>query len=60
MRAMYCALSEYIQPHFMAERLNDLLAEQRRYLDVEAGYTSVQRRAWDAHIGLRSARGEIR
>ena len=40
--------------------LNDLLAEQRRYLDVEAGYTSVLRRAWDARIGLRSARGEIR
>jgi outer membrane protein TolC len=40
--------------------LNDLLVEQRRYLDVEAGYTSVLRRAWDARIGLRSARGEIR
>jgi outer membrane protein, heavy metal efflux system len=40
--------------------LNDLLVEQRRYLDVEAGYTSVLRRAWDARVGLRSARGEIR
>jgi cobalt-zinc-cadmium efflux system outer membrane protein len=40
--------------------LNDVLTEQRRYLDVEAGYTSVLRRAWDTRVALRSARGEIR
>jgi outer membrane protein TolC len=40
--------------------LNDLLAEQRRYLDVEAGYTSVLERAWDTRVALRSARGETR
>ena len=40
--------------------LTDLLAEQRRYLDVEAAYTSVLARAYDARVTLRSARGEIR
>ena len=40
--------------------LNDLLTEQRRYLDVEAGYTSMLRRAWDTRVTLRRARGEIR
>jgi cobalt-zinc-cadmium efflux system outer membrane protein len=40
--------------------LNDLLTEQRRYLDVEAGYTAVLERAWDTRVALRSARGEIR
>lgn len=40
--------------------LNDLLTEQRRYLDVEAGYTSVLERAWDTRVALRSARGETR
>jgi cobalt-zinc-cadmium efflux system outer membrane protein len=40
--------------------LTDLLAEQRRYLDVEAAYTSVLSRAYDARVALRRARGEIR
>ena len=40
--------------------LNELLTEQRRYLDVEGGYTSVLERAWNTRVALRSARGEIR
>jgi len=40
--------------------LTDLLAEQRRYLDVEAGYTSALERAYVARVALRRARGEIR
>jgi cobalt-zinc-cadmium efflux system outer membrane protein len=40
--------------------LTDLLAEQRRYLDVEAAYTSVLSRAYDARVVLRRARGETR
>jgi cobalt-zinc-cadmium efflux system outer membrane protein len=40
--------------------LTDLLAEQRRYLDVEAGYTSVLARAYDAQVTLRTARDETR
>jgi cobalt-zinc-cadmium efflux system outer membrane protein len=40
--------------------LTDLLAEQRRYLDVEAAYTSILARAWDARVSLRRARGDIR
>jgi hypothetical protein len=40
--------------------LTELLAEQRRYLDVEAGYTAVLARAYDARVALRRARGEIR
>jgi outer membrane protein, heavy metal efflux system len=39
--------------------LSDLLAEQRRYLDVEAGYTSMLERAWNSRVALRRARGEI-
>ena len=40
--------------------LSDLLAEQRRYLEVEAGYTAVLARAYQARVMLRVARGEIR
>jgi cobalt-zinc-cadmium efflux system outer membrane protein len=40
--------------------LNDLLIEQRRYLDVEDGYTSALERAWGTRVALRRARGEIR
>jgi len=40
--------------------LTELLTEQRRYLDVEAGYTAVLSRAYDARVALRRARGEIR
>ena len=39
--------------------LTDLLAEQRRYLDVEGAYTNVLERAWDTRVALRRARGEI-
>jgi outer membrane protein TolC len=40
--------------------LQDLLAEQRRYLDVEAAYTAMLSRAYQAQVALRRARGEIR
>ena len=40
--------------------LTDLLAEQRRYLDVEAGYTTALERAYAAQVALRRARGDIR
>jgi cobalt-zinc-cadmium efflux system outer membrane protein len=40
--------------------LTELLAEQRRYLDVEAGYTAALSRAYDARVALRRARGETR
>jgi cobalt-zinc-cadmium efflux system outer membrane protein len=39
--------------------LSDVLAEQRRYLDVEAGYTEVLARAYEAQAGVVSAFGEI-
>jgi cobalt-zinc-cadmium efflux system outer membrane protein len=38
--------------------LSDLLTEQRRYLDIEAGYTDVLSRAYRAHVALRRAQGE--
>jgi cobalt-zinc-cadmium efflux system outer membrane protein len=38
--------------------LSDLLAEQRRYLDVEAAYTEMLSRAYQARIALARARGE--
>ena len=40
--------------------LADLLTEQRRYLEVETGYTEVLGRAYDARVALRLARGETR
>jgi cobalt-zinc-cadmium efflux system outer membrane protein len=40
--------------------LSELLAEQRRYLEVEAGYTDLLSRAYQARVALRRARGEIR
>lgn len=40
--------------------LTDLLAEQRRYLDVEAAYTNMLERAYQAQVALRRARGEVR
>jgi len=40
--------------------LSDVLAEQRRYLDIEASYTSALSRAYDARVSLRRARGETR
>lgn len=39
--------------------LSDVLAEQRRYLDVEAGYTTVLMRAYDARTAVARAFGEI-
>lgn len=39
--------------------LSDVLAEQRRYLDVEAGYTAVLMRAYDARTAVARAFGEI-
>ena len=40
--------------------LSDLLAEQRRYLDVETAYTAALSRAFQAQVALRRARGEVR
>ncbi|MGH9255004.1 MAG: TolC family protein [Vicinamibacterales bacterium] len=39
--------------------LSDLLAEQRRYLDVEAGYTTVLSRAYEARTAVARAFGEM-
>jgi outer membrane protein TolC len=40
--------------------LQDVLAEQRRYLEVENEYTTALRDAFEARVSLDSARGEIR
>jgi cobalt-zinc-cadmium efflux system outer membrane protein len=40
--------------------LSDLLGQQRRYLDVEAGYTTVLSRAYSARAAVRRALGEIK
>ena len=40
-------------------RLEDVLVEQRRYLDVEAGYTAVLARAYEARTDLSLALGEM-
>ena len=40
-------------------RLSDLLTQQRRYLEVEAAYTDVLSRAYQAQAALRRALGEI-
>lgn len=39
--------------------LSDLLAEQRRFLDVEASYTAVLSVAYRARVALRRAQGEL-
>lgn len=39
--------------------LGDVLAEQRRYLDVESGYTAVLSRAYEARTAVARAFGEI-
>jgi cobalt-zinc-cadmium efflux system outer membrane protein len=39
--------------------LSDVLAEQRRYLDIEAGYTMVLARAYDARTAVTLAFGEV-
>jgi cobalt-zinc-cadmium efflux system outer membrane protein len=38
----------------------DMLAEQRRYLEVEHAYTNALREAWDARTALKRALGEVR
>ena len=38
----------------------DLLAEQRRYLDVEHAYTNALREAWEARAARKRAVGEVR
>lgn len=38
----------------------DVLAEQRRSLDIEHDYTEALRDAWDARVALKSAVGEIK
>ena len=39
--------------------LLDVLNEQRRYLEVEAGYTEVLTRAYQAHVAVTRAFGEV-
>jgi len=39
--------------------LSDVLAEQRRYLDIEAGYTAVLMRAYDARTAVARAFGDV-
>lgn len=39
--------------------LSDVLAEQRRYLDVEAGYTAVLARAYEARTAVARAFGDM-
>lgn len=38
----------------------DVLAEQRRYLDIERAYTDALREAWDARSAVKAALGETR
>ena len=38
----------------------DMLAEQRRYLEVERAYTNALREAWEARAALKRALGEVR
>jgi cobalt-zinc-cadmium efflux system outer membrane protein len=38
----------------------DVLAEQRRWVEIEQGYTAAAREAWEARVALTSARGEPR
>ena len=38
----------------------DVIAEQRRYLDVERDYTMAAREVWEARTALQRARGEVR
>ena len=38
----------------------DMLAEQRRYLEVEQAYTNALREAWEARAALKRALGEVR
>jgi outer membrane protein TolC len=38
----------------------DVLAEQKRWLEVEQGYTAAAREAWEARVAVTRARGETR
>jgi cobalt-zinc-cadmium efflux system outer membrane protein len=38
----------------------DVLAEQRRWLEIEQGYTAAAREAWEARVAVTRARGETR
>ena len=38
----------------------DVIAEQRRYLDIERDYTMAAREVWEARTAWRRARGEVR
>lgn len=38
----------------------DMLAEQRRYLEVEQAYTNALREAWEARAALKRALGDVR
>lgn len=38
----------------------DVLAEQRRYLDIEQAYTTALREAWEARTALKRALGEMK
>ena len=40
--------------------LTDVLAEQRRYLEIEMGYTDALRAAFDARTALKQARGDVK
>jgi outer membrane protein TolC len=38
----------------------DVLAEQRRFLEIEQAYTTALREAWDAHAALKLAMGDTK
>ena len=38
----------------------DVLAEQKRWLEIEQGYTAAAREAWEARVALTRARGETK
>ena len=38
----------------------DVLAEQKRWLEIEQGYTAAAREAWEARVTLQRARGDTR
>ena len=38
----------------------DMLAEQRRYLEVEQSYTNALREAWEARVALKRALGDVK
>lgn len=40
--------------------LTDVLAEQRRYLEIEIGYTDALRAAFEARTALKQARGDVK